>query len=163
MTEKESEESNSIINESFSSNTISDAEVEAPEEAIVENDDTKESNESKSDNLIESNLPDQLPDFVEDTINIYIPNALSPNSDGTNDVLEIVKEKSIGLQYVDNIHFTIFNKTGKKVAQWRGIDGNWNLVLQNGSIAPNGSYLYLCNYSISGVVQKPIKGTFTIF
>lgn len=159
--ESETEKSNLNTNESSTVNTTPPAEAAAPEEATVETDDAKKSNESNGDDLIESN-PLQSTAFAEDTINIYIPNVLTPNSDGTNDIIKIDKEQSKGLKHIDNIQVTIFNKTGKKVANWNGVDGSWDGILQNGSIAAPGAYIYLCTFTINGEAQPPRKDGFTL-
>jgi gliding motility-associated-like protein len=92
---------------------------------------------------------------VECFVDLVIPEAISPNGDGINDVFEI-----IGLEdYPDN-KIAIFNRYGHKVFEADGYENNWGgfsdspLTLGN-SLLPKGTYFYVLDL---GNDEKPIKG-----
>ncbi|MFZ4784084.1 MAG: HYR domain-containing protein, partial [Flavobacteriales bacterium] len=92
---------------------------------------------------------------VECFVDLVIPEAISPNGDGINDVFEI-----IGLEdYPDN-KIAIFNRYGHKVFKAEGYENNWGglsdspMTLGN-SLLPKGTYFYVLDL---GNDEKPIKG-----
>jgi gliding motility-associated-like protein len=66
---------------------------------------------------------------------VLIPNVFSPNGDGSNEVFKIT---STGLQSID---VSIYNRWGKKVAEWSGSpDSGWD-----GKGVEDGVYYYVLN------------------
>ncbi|MBX9785051.1 MAG: gliding motility-associated C-terminal domain-containing protein [Chitinophagaceae bacterium] len=63
-------------------------------------------------------------------VEVFVPNAFTPNNDGLNDVLSAV---TIGIQEIQ--YFRIFNRYGTQVYSWQpgkeGWDGMYKNVLQN--------------------------------
>jgi len=92
---------------------------------------------------------------VECFIDLIIPEAISPNGDGINDVFEI-----IGLEDYPGNKLTIFNRWGHKVFQAENYQNNWGgfsestLTLGN-SLLPKGTYFYVLDL---GNDEKPVKG-----
>lgn len=85
--------------------------------------------------------------LVENDLEVFIPNAFSPNGDGNNDIFLIYGE---GIKTVD---LTIFNRWGEKVydsaSQYAGWDGTYKGVLQNpGVYVYNARITFLDNRTI---------------
>ena len=104
---------------------------------------TKESNNgSNDDNNNDSNNDSN--DQNKPTVNKFIiPNVITPNGDGKNDVFKI--------SYPDNIkefHAYILNKSGIVIAKWDDPKGTWDGSYK-GKIVPTNTYYYV------------IKGTYT--
>lgn len=93
--------------------------------------------------------------LVSDTVNIavnnpsvelFMPNAFSPNGDGLNDVFLPVGE--IGLP--DSYNFQIYNRWGQLIFETESINEGWNGKMGNGD-CPQGVYVYKLNYRTSSV------------
>jgi gliding motility-associated-like protein len=69
---------------------------------------------------------------------VYIPNAFSPNNDGTNDLFF---PKGEGIN-PEGYEFLIFNRWGEKVFESNTISKGWDGKLKNGDIATSGVYHY---------------------
>jgi len=67
---------------------------------------------------------------------VYIPNAFTPNSDGTNDVFEV---KS---QFVKSMEMSIYNRWGDPVFHSTDLNKGWDGKI-NGGDAPVDSYAYI--------------------
>ncbi|MEK9612853.1 MAG: gliding motility-associated C-terminal domain-containing protein, partial [Flavobacteriaceae bacterium] len=79
--------------------------------------------------------------FISNSIKIYynelfVPNAISPNSDGVNDYWRIV-----GLEAFKNSHVVIYNRLGIKVFESKDYRNDWNGSF-NGDPIPDGTYFY---------------------
>lgn len=74
--------------------------------------------------------------FVDDNPYVYIPNAFSPNGDGTNDLLKIMHE---GVFNLDD--FRIYDRWGELVYQSNDLKKGWNGTIKN-EPAPIGVYVY---------------------
>jgi gliding motility-associated-like protein len=82
-----------------------------------------------------------LPRDGEPPKKVYIPSAFTPNADGINDLLEV---KGNGL---NDVEVVIFNRWGFEI--FRSVDGTmWDGTLENGGLAPSGTYVILVIYSI---------------
>ena len=105
------------------------------------------------------------PYFCSDTFNISIhvdaypymdiPNAFSPNNDGYNDVFRIETRGLVAFNVV------IFNRWGKKIHEWSGIDGFWD-GKQNGIEAADGVYFYIIKSLGNDGVDYNKQGSVTI-
>lgn len=84
-------------------------------------------------------------EFEGDTV-VYIwkdfwaPNAFTPNNDGRND-----KFRFLGCEYITEIEFTIYDRTGKIVYEGRSTEDVWDGT-HNGEECPWGVYGYVVKY-----------------
>ena len=83
---------------------------------------------------------------VNSQVNMYIPNAFSPNRDGTNDLFEIHAFGPI-LEY----EIIIFDRWGGVMYQSDNIDDSWNGDFPNGEKCINGVYIYIIKYAYQGL------------
>lgn len=70
----------------------------------------------------------------------YIPNAFSPNNDGTNDLFFA---KGYG---IEAFSMSVFNRWGNKVFETNSITEGWNGKLSSGD-APTGVYVYILTFT----------------
>ncbi|MEZ4938402.1 MAG: PKD domain-containing protein [Crocinitomicaceae bacterium] len=77
--------------------------------------------------------------YVDPTQTIMIPNAFTPNGDGTNDQLFPI------ILDVDSFEFRIFNRYGKLIYQSETYGDKWD-GRYNGKIVPDGVYVYQLKY-----------------
>ncbi len=107
-----------------------------------------------------------------DSCPVYeLPNVISPNGDGNNDVFTPFP----GFRYIDSIDLTIFNRWGEPVYKTTNPEINWDgqhqdpLVEYFGSGAyfvPDGTYYYVCivnQLTLQGIVPFTLTGSFTMF
>ena len=87
---------------------------------------------------------DTMAVYIEDCLTIIIPDAFSPNGDGTNDVFVIHNIES----YPQN-EFTIFNRWGNKVFEatpytnYQAWDGTSQFGAAFGEKLPESTYYYI--------------------
>lgn len=86
---------------------------------------------------------------------VAIDNIFTPNQDNTNDVFFI---SDPDLEYLE---VQIFNQAGKLVHQWVGVYGFWEGNLPDGSIAPEGMYVYIAILEKNGK-RKVQRGSLTL-
>lgn len=97
--------------------------------------------------------------FVEqrEEYKIYIPNAFSPNSDGTNDIFQV-----FGYD-IELLEMRIFNRWGAEVytntnmSLSDGWDGTYN-----GSEATGGTYVYVANVRFTNGVERTLRGSLVL-
>ena len=65
-----------------------------------------------------------------------IPNVITPNGDGKNDVFKLKTEK------IQSISVVISNRSGKKIYHWESLDGEWDGRDYSGVNVPEGIYFY---------------------
>jgi gliding motility-associated-like protein len=79
-------------------------------------------------------------------LDLYVPNAFSPNGDGQNDVFKVVLHSS----YIPNFTMIVYNRWGQKIFESHdallGWDGKFN-----GNDCPMGAYIYQIVYDNLGV------------
>ena len=68
-------------------------------------------------------------------LNLYIPNAFTPNGDGINDFFGAVGEG------IDSYRLRIFNRWGVLVFETTNLNHQWD-GYYNGQLAPIGAYTY---------------------
>lgn len=78
---------------------------------------------------------------------LFMPDAFTPNGDGTNDVLEVK-----GSTYFESIQLTVFNRWGEVIFRSESREG-WDGRTRSGEAAPPGTY----TYRISAVDQNGLK------
>ena len=66
---------------------------------------------------------------------LEIPNAFTPNGDGINDIFK-VKD---GYESIISFEAVVFNRWGKKLYEWKELDGGWD-GKSGGSDVPDGAY-----------------------
>ena len=66
---------------------------------------------------------------------LEIPNAFTPNGDGVNDIFK-VKE---GYKSIVSFEAKVFNRWGKKLYEWKEIEGGWDGKC-SGKDVPDGAY-----------------------
>ncbi|MFD2874571.1 gliding motility-associated C-terminal domain-containing protein [Mucilaginibacter ximonensis] len=104
-------------------------------------------------------ITDQGCSLVTDkvTVNVYekviIPNSFTPNSDGHNDMWEIV-----GLSTYTKSILTVFNRNGATIFRSVGYSKPWDGQV-NGSALPFGTYYYVIDLQTG---DKPLSGWVTI-
>lgn len=84
-------------------------------------------------------------DNVTKEISTLIPNMISPNGDGDNDVWKL---PFIDLLY-PQAHVEIYNKWGQQIFKSDGYDVPWD-GRYNGKDVPDGNYYYIINLNSSG-------------
>jgi gliding motility-associated-like protein len=87
---------------------------------------------------------------------VYVPNAFTPNGDGTNDVFEVFGTA------LKSVSMKIFNRWGEKVfdsgeSQWASWDGTYM-----GSMQPTGVYVYYVELVYLDGVKKMREGSVTL-
>ena len=91
-----------------------------------------------------------------DTLDFFIPEGFSPNSDGVNDLFVIR-----GIQAFPSNDFVIYNRWGDKVFEQHAYDNTWDgtssfgLILGS-DLLPVGTYFYILKLNDG---TKAIKGT----
>ena len=94
-----------------------------------------------SDSVYVKLVSEEIPE-----VEIYVPNAFSPNGDGMNDVFKVIYK---GLSIV-NCQLSIFDRWGGEVYSAQGIDNGWD-GRKNGKDCPGGVYVYKILFSLDGV------------
>ena len=81
----------------------------------------------------------------------YIPNAITPNRDGLNDVFNVV-----GLGYADMYNLKIYNRWGELLFESNKISEGWDGRFM-GEIVQNGVYIYFVTFRDIGSKKKIFK------
>ena len=81
----------------------------------------------------------------------YIPNAITPNGDGLNDVFNVV-----GLGYADMYNLKIYNRWGELLFESNKISEGWDGRFM-GEIVQNGVYIYFVTFRDIGSKKKIFK------
>ena len=89
---------------------------------------------------------------VTNEISTLIPNAISPNGDGKNDVWKL---DFLQLLY-PNVEIDIYNRWGESVFNSKGYNTPWDGTY-NGTPLPVGTYYYVINLN-DATITDPLKG-----
>ena len=105
---------------------------------------------------------DELTIFVDNTRIIFIPNAFSPNGDGTNDFLTIYG----GQDVAEILSFQVFNRWGAMVFALQNFQPNdellgWNGMV-NGKNVAEGVYIYRAEVLFKDGLTEQYVGDVTI-
>ncbi|MEI8224231.1 MAG: gliding motility-associated C-terminal domain-containing protein [bacterium] len=97
--------------------------------------------------------------LINESVNVYIPNAFSPNGDGNNDAFMAYTSNDKGLVYFELL---VFNRWGEIVFESntisQGWDGTYKGQLQNPDV-----YVYQATYGFRGEpLGKISKGSITL-
>lgn len=88
---------------------------------------------------------------------LELPNAFTPNGDGVNDVFR-AKE---GYRSLVEFNATVFNRWGKKVAEWNDPADGWD-GRTGGSDAPDGAYYLVVKARGADGVRYEVKKTINL-
>ena len=96
---------------------------------------------------------------VTTEISTLIPNVISPNADGKNDVWK--------LEFLDllfpNAHVEVYNEWGQLLFESDGYDIPWDGTVDSGEAVPDGTYYYIINLNDTSVPETDIfKGTILV-
>lgn len=89
------------------------------------------------------------------TVTLDIPNAITPNGDGKNDVLKID-----GIEDYPNNELVIFNRWGDVLYKAKPYLNDWQGVNQSGGELPEGTYYYVLRLNVND--GKIYSGNMTI-
>lgn len=87
---------------------------------------------------------------------VYIPNAFTPNNDGTNDIFKPAISQAVLLY-----HFIIYNRYGQIVFETTDQQQGWDGFFK-GTRQPAGGYMYYCHYRFNGKMEENKKGYFIL-
>jgi len=98
----------------------------------------------------------------KEVIQFYIPNAFTPNYDGTNDFFELFSEGTI-----DEFSIIIFDRWGGELFYSNDIENAWDGRAKNGGEAQVGVYTYLIECAafdpiFEEAISEQITGTITL-
>jgi gliding motility-associated-like protein len=88
-------------------------------------------------------------------VSLDIPNAITPNGDGKNDVLKID-----GIDQYPNNELVIFNRWGDILYKSKPYQNDWQGVNQSGGELPEGTYYYVLRLNVND--GKVFSGNMTI-
>jgi gliding motility-associated-like protein len=85
---------------------------------------------------------------------IWVPNAFTPNGDGSNDVFRVLGNAG----RMEHFGLSVYNRWGERIFHTNDRSTGWDGTYK-GSKAQLGTYIYVLEYTIGG---KPIlqKGSF---
>jgi gliding motility-associated-like protein len=90
----------------------------------------------QSANCRTQNFPVSLQDG-----NCILPNVITPNGDGINDLL-------VFGPYVNAINLVIYDRWGKEVFRQNGYQNNWSGTNMSGQVLPEGVYFYVLEANV---------------
>jgi gliding motility-associated-like protein len=88
---------------------------------------------------------------------ITLPNAFSPNNDGTNDVF-----KAGAIRNITSLNVLIFNRWGENIFQSNNLNFAWDGQLKNQK-CPEGVYFWVIQYVDINGNPHDLNGTVTLF
>ena len=91
--------------------------------------------------------------FWQDAV---IPNIISPNNDGVNDVFFV---RSTGYE---NLTCTIFNRYGQPIYRYFGLNGTWDAYTHAGVKVAPGTYFVLLELVLSDGTVTTQQGTLQV-
>lgn len=101
---------------------------------------------------------DSVTVYVNVNYNLYIPNAFTPNGNGTNDYFQIFGDKTTW-KFVED---SIFNRWGERIFESNDLNFQWD-GRYKGELQEPGTYVYLINVTfINGHSTGPLKGSLTL-
>jgi gliding motility-associated-like protein len=88
---------------------------------------------------------------------LFVPNAFTPNGDGTNDEFQVFGD-------MGTVHYfalSIFNRWGEKVFESNNYNTHWDGTF-GGAPSPQGTYVYILEVAFSDGSHKDYKGSITL-
>jgi gliding motility-associated-like protein len=101
------------------------------------------------------NTTERLYVLVTEHRNAYIPNAFTPNNDGTNDVFKIYG------QDIKTVYLSIFDRFGEKLFDSNTQENGWNGIYKN-KLVEAGVYIYEANIEYLDTKKEILKGSVTL-
>lgn len=101
----------------------------------------------------ESPLSDTV--CVDNCPSYLLPNAFTPNDDGTNDLFTPFRAC-----FIEQVEFKVFNRWGQLVFETRDPALNWDGRNLKGEALPDGAYYYMCRIfeqRLGGSVEAPAQ------
>jgi gliding motility-associated-like protein len=95
-------------------------------------------------------------DRILDTSDCFIPNFISPNQDGLNDVFYINC-----LEEIDDAVLKVYNRWGNQVFESQDYQNNWNGTYKSEPL-PDGTYFFVLQYILLNGEKIDIAGDITI-
>ncbi len=95
------------------------------------------------------------PNTLNNQVEIFVPTAFTPNSDGENDILFVRGES------IQDVNMMIFNQWGEMVFQSFSKDFGWDGTVENQN-AQIGNYVFLVEYTNSNGLRKTYSGHVTL-
>jgi gliding motility-associated-like protein len=105
---------------------------------------------SESDDQNETE-PEIFIPIKKDTIFKFIPNVVTPNNDGFNDVY------FIDIKGETSFYISIFNERMERVFESNNKNKGWECKLPNGEDAPVGNYIVIVKYQLKNDIEKTEK------
>ena len=107
------------------------------------------------------------PDGVSDTIvittvdvpTLYIPNAFTPNNDGTNDIFKVAGEGIL------EFNGAIYDRWGELIYEWNNPAEGWDGYIKSNKLVQEDVYVYkisVKNLCDGKKISKPILGSVTV-
>jgi gliding motility-associated-like protein len=97
----------------------------------------------------------KVKDIICDEPYIYLPNAFTPNGDGTNDILKVE-----GIN-VEEVYLTIYDRWGEKVFETASLDQGWDGSFR-GQVVSGDVYGYYLTVRCPGGLEFFKKGNITV-
>jgi gliding motility-associated-like protein len=91
---------------------------------------------------------------VDQDLSIEVPNLITPNNDGFNDVWNLQS-----ISGIENASISIFNRWGWEVYKSSDYQHNWDGTM-NGEPLTDGTYVYVIDFNDG---RDPLRGTLEIF
>lgn len=88
---------------------------------------------------------------------LIMPNAFTPNDDGTNDLFR----PAVRIEGITGFHMLIFDQWGDRIFETGDILTGWDGTV-NGKPVPCGVYVYTITYAYGPGESKKLTGTFTL-
>jgi gliding motility-associated-like protein len=98
----------------------------------------------------------QYLDLFPNNFNVYVPNAISLNKDGLNDVFKV-----FGIGEVLNFKMFIYNRWGETIYIGNDAKSGWDGSYQN-EMVPEGVYAYWIEFSYFDQKTYSFRGTITV-
>jgi gliding motility-associated-like protein len=89
------------------------------------------------------------------SLQIFIPNVITPNGDGTNDVLKVYGNN------IRSIRFLVFNQWGEKLNESSNPNNVWG-GRHKGKLQPSGVYMYVCEVTTVNGIKVLKKGAINL-
>ncbi len=108
-----------------------------------------------------TSCPDSISKLVDISplTTLYMPNAFTPNNDGSNDIF---KGKGF-FQAISNYELNVFNRWGQMIFTSQDPNEGWNGQFENtGAISPLGVYVYKASFIDPRGEQKVVEGHVTL-
>ncbi|MCJ0743188.1 T9SS type B sorting domain-containing protein, partial [Pedobacter montanisoli] len=94
------------------------------------------------------NLLNNSSTAIKNSVVLKVPNVITPNGDGKNDVLKIV-----GIELYKENTLSIFNRWGNEVYRSKGYKNDWD-----GRGLSEGTYYYVLTYSLENGTKQSVTG-----